>query len=54
MLHRRGHASRLHIGVAAREGIGAIRAHAWVEVDDRVIIGDLDDLASFAPLQPPA
>jgi hypothetical protein len=54
MLHRRGYASRLHIGAAAREGIGEISAHAWVEIDDRVIIGDLDDLARFAPLRPPA
>ena len=28
-------------------------AHAWVEMDNRVIIGDLDDLARFAPLQRP-
>jgi hypothetical protein len=54
MLHRRGYASRLEIGVATREGIGATRAHAWVEIDSRVIIGDLDDLARFAPLRPPA
>src|SRR5579862_8112778 len=29
MLLRRGYASQLRIGVAARKGIGAIRAHAW-------------------------
>jgi hypothetical protein len=54
MLRRRGYASQLRIGVAARGGIGAIKAHAWVEIDNRVIIGDLDDLATFAPLRPPA
>jgi hypothetical protein len=53
MLQRRGFASQLHIGVAARQGIGDIRAHAWVEIENRVIIGDLDDLATFVPLRPP-
>ena len=53
MLRRRGYATRLHIGVAAREGIGPMAAHAWVELNDRVIIGDLQDLDRFVPLWPP-
>jgi Transglutaminase-like superfamily len=52
MLRRRGYPARLHIGVAGRGGVARLRAHAWVEMDDRVVIGDLDDLAGFAPLRP--
>lgn len=52
MLQRRGYATRLRIGVAAGEGKDRIAAHAWVEMDNRVIIGELDDLARFAPLRP--
>lgn len=37
MLRRRGIASRLCLGVA-REG-GALRAHAWVEVEGRTMVG---------------
>jgi|ERR1043166_9582997 len=53
MLRRRGYATRLHIGVAGRQGIAPSAAHAWVEMDDRVVIGDLADLARFFPLRPP-
>lgn len=53
MLRRRGYVTRLHIGAAAREGIAPARAHAWVEMDNRVVMGDLDDLARFTPLRPP-
>lgn len=52
MLRRRGYATRLRIG-AAREGTGRIAAHAWVEMDDRVVMGELEDLGRFAPLLRP-
>lgn len=52
ILRRRGYAPRLRIGVAARDDKEALRGHAWVEMDDRVIIGDLDDLVRFGPLRP--
>jgi len=37
MLRRRGIASRLCLGVACHEG--AMAAHAWIEVDQDVIVG---------------
>lgn len=51
MLQRRGYATRLHIGVASRAEIGRPTGHAWVEMDDRVIIGDLDNLEAYVPLR---
>lgn len=46
MLARRGQASELRIGVA-RDAQGALQAHAWVEVEGRVIIGALPDLDRY-------
>ena len=46
MLERRGVANALRFGVAKSEA-GVLEAHAWVEVDDVVIVGDLGDLARF-------
>lgn len=41
LLRRRGHAAKLRIGVA--KGVVAnFEAHAWVEVDGRVVIGGSD------------
>jgi hypothetical protein len=37
------------IGVA-REDHGEISAHSWIEIDDDVLIGKLDDLERFSPL----
>ena len=33
-----------------KEDDGAISAHSWLELDDDVIIGELDNLAQFDPL----
>ena len=49
LLSAYGHSSQLRIGVAHAEG-GAIRAHAWVESDGAIVMGDLPDLRSFQPL----
>lgn len=49
MLDRRGHPSRLCIGVARGAG-GQLQAHAWVESRGMVVIGDLHDLARYVPL----
>jgi len=44
-----GHAGKVHIGVA-RDGKLGFRAHAWVESQGRVIIGESDELASYSPM----
>ena len=50
MLARRGHPSRLHIGVM-RGGKGELDGHAWVEHQGRVLIGgSVPELARFVPL----
>lgn len=49
LLRRNGHASTLRIGVA-RGGRGHLEAHAWVECDGRVVVGEMDNLDRFTPL----
>jgi hypothetical protein len=46
MLERRGIPNELVIGVT-KAGTGTLEAHAWIEVDDRVIVGHLNDLSRF-------
>ena len=46
MLERRGVPNELLIGVAKSDA-GTLEAHAWVTVDDVVVVGDLPDLARF-------
>lgn len=48
LLTRHGLTSELRVGVA-REGDGALEAHAWVECDGRVVIGggELDRYVAF-------
>jgi hypothetical protein len=48
-LHRRGQASRLHIGVAKSQA-HILEAHAWVEYQGRVVLGDSPDLSRYTPL----
>ncbi|WP_424003321.1 lasso peptide biosynthesis B2 protein [Haloarcula salina] len=43
-----GYRGRIRLGVDKRDG--AFEAHAWVECDDEVLIGDLEDLDRFRPL----
>jgi hypothetical protein len=47
MLARRGRVTTLRIGVV-RDTTGALEAHAWLEHDGRVVIGDDGDLQRFA------
>lgn len=47
LLGRRGYAAQLRVGVLRPEA-GTLQAHAWVEIDDQVIIGGSGDLSSFA------
>jgi hypothetical protein len=50
LLHRRGVASALKVGVR-RDGPDGLAAHAWVVVDDKVVLGGAArDLAPFAPI----
>lgn len=48
LLSRAGHPAALRIGVAKGQG-EQLRAHAWVEVGGRVVIGD-HRLSEFTPL----
>ncbi|HEX5656407.1 MAG TPA: lasso peptide biosynthesis B2 protein [Polyangiales bacterium] len=48
LLHRHGHASTVQVGVA-RDAEGKVEAHAWVECDGQVLIGELPDLSRFVP-----
>jgi hypothetical protein len=40
----------LQIGVAKPDSPGNLRAHAWLEFQDRVILGQIGDLAGYARL----
>lgn len=48
LLAASGYRSRIRLGVDKRDG--AFEAHAWVEWNDQVLIGDLDDLDRFRSL----
>jgi hypothetical protein len=50
MLKRRGHAAELRFGV---RGVTPFEAHAWVECEGRVVIGDRHDLAQYSVLAVP-
>ncbi len=49
LCRRRGYQTTLQIGVG-RDGSSKFRAHAWVEREGKVIIGNLADLNTFLPL----
>jgi Transglutaminase-like superfamily len=53
LLSRRGQESDLRIGVAKGEG-GKLEAHAWVELNGKVIIGKLPDLYRYVNITHPA
>jgi Transglutaminase-like superfamily len=48
LLKRQGYPASLRIGVA-REGRGELQAHAWVESQDRVVVGG-GELSRYTPL----
>lgn len=48
---QQGCSARLHIGVAKGER-GQLEAHAWVESQGRIVVGNSPDLSRFAPLPP--
>ncbi len=49
LLSQQGHTADLYIGVAKVEE-KQLEAHAWVESQGQVVIGDLSNLSSFIPL----
>ena len=53
MLRRRGLTSELRLGVR-RPREGKFQAHAWVECEGDIVVGDLDELAEYAPLAAPS
>lgn len=48
MLRRHGHHARLRIGV--RRGESVLEAHAWVECDGTVVMGELPEMTGYAML----
>lgn len=48
LLCRCGHPARLRIGVAHSDA-RQLQAHAWVEIDDTIVLGGLHDLARYVP-----
>lgn len=49
LLHQQGYVSNLKIGVA-KSANGSLEAHAWIEYEGRIVIGNLRDLSRFIPL----
>jgi hypothetical protein len=49
LLGWRGHPTHLRIGVAYSE-TGQLQAHAWIESDGKIVVGDLSDLSRYHPL----
>lgn len=51
LLARYGYPPSLRLGVTKDQG-GRLQAHAWVESQGRVVIGNVRDLSRFTPLPP--
>ena len=49
LLTRGGLTADLHIGVM-KTGVGSLLAHAWVESEGRIVVGDLPNLAAYTRL----
>ena len=49
LLARQACPAQLRIGVYKTEN-GALEAHAWVESEGRIVIGELSDISRFSPL----
>ena len=55
LLRRRGVACELRLGVrAGGSGAAPIEAHAWIECEDEVVIGSVEDLSTFERLDRPS
>lgn len=51
LMKRQSYMPQLHIGVAKGEQ-GQLEAHAWIEYDQKIIIGELQNLSQYMPLSP--
>jgi len=51
LLAHSGHPAELRIGVVKTDA-GRLSAHAWVESNGHIVIGDLPELSGYAPLPP--
>lgn len=49
LMRRYGHSGELRLGVA-KAGTGKLEAHAWIESQGLVIIGNIPDLSRYMPL----
>jgi hypothetical protein len=49
MLRRRGHKPLLHIGVRQSDR-SVLEAHAWVECDGHIVMGEVPQIAGYAVL----
>lgn len=49
LLNRQGYQPDLRIGVA-KSSKGVLEAHAWIEYQGRIVIGNLRDLSRYIPL----
>ena len=52
LLARRGYVSDLKMGVRRKEGGGGIAAHAWLEMDGRIVLGGGDSPDVYTPFRP--
>ncbi len=50
LLHRNGHPAVLRLGVA-READTQLAAHAWLELNGNIVMGNLPPFASYTPLE---
>jgi hypothetical protein len=51
MLRRRGVDVEVRLGVRPPDGGPSLAAHAWIEHDGAVLLGQIDDLSDYAELQ---
>jgi hypothetical protein len=49
LMHQYGYLGQLQIGVVKAES-GELEAHAWIEYQGKVVIGNLRDLSRFTPM----
>ncbi|MEM6255667.1 MAG: lasso peptide biosynthesis B2 protein [Cyanobacteria bacterium P01_D01_bin.156] len=49
LFNRWGYSNQLYIGIA-KNGQGQLAAHAWIEHQNKVLIGNLPGLSDFTPL----
>ena len=51
LLRHHAYPSQVHLGVS-RAAEGTMDAHAWVECQGQIVVGQVEDMARFVPLPP--